>query len=62
VVEQRVAPVRGDDQSPAPAAPAVRVQPHICDDQRDPRYGTVTWMDYVVDTPGSAVEVSVSDR
>jgi len=60
LADERLAAALGE--LPTPAAPAVRVQPHICDDKIDPRYGKeVAWVDYIVDTPAGPVEATLSN-
>jgi hypothetical protein len=59
LLEQLFALAHGKTEPPG--APTVRIRPHICDDQPDPRYGTVNWLDYVCDTPAGRLELSVTD-
>lgn len=59
MIAAAVAQGRGDTAPPAFTG-RVRERPHICDDKLDTaRFGTVTWIDYICDTPAGPVTVSV---
>jgi len=59
IVERLTALARGKDEPPA--TPAVRVEPHICDDAVDTRrYGTHIWTDYSVGEGDALVEIAVA--